>query len=185
MRNYRERLRVPASYWVLGMFTMASFATIVWAGFSMAIGYAVYVVLLGGPALALVVWGRFAVEVNGGELRAGKSVLPLARAGKVQALDEAQTTKLRGPLADPAALMLTRPYLQARGVRRGRRGQPGPAVLAGRDASPGQAGDGDRAIAPAVPAPARPPWHDRATPQGSRGGSTRCLPRRLTRGHVP
>jgi hypothetical protein len=112
MRNYRERLRVPVSYWVLGMFTMASFATIAWAGFSMAIGYAVYGVLLGGPALALVAWGRFAVEVDGDELRAGKSVLPLARAGKVQALDEAQTTKLRGPLADPAALMLTRPYLK-------------------------------------------------------------------------
>ncbi|HEY1617576.1 MAG TPA: DUF3093 domain-containing protein [Streptosporangiaceae bacterium] len=112
MRNYRERLRVPVSYWVLGLFTMACFATIVWAGFSMAIGYVVYAVLLGGPALALLAWGRFTVGVGGGELRAGRAVLPLARAGKVQALDESQTTRLRGPLADPAALMLTRPYLK-------------------------------------------------------------------------
>jgi hypothetical protein len=30
----------------------------------------------------------------------------------VQVLDAAQTAKLRGPLADPAALMLIRPYLK-------------------------------------------------------------------------
>lgn len=112
MRNYRERLGVPASYWVLGFITMACFATILWAGFSTAVGIAIYGVLLGGPALAMLAWGWSSVEVSAGELRAGRAVLPLGLAGRVQALDEAQTRKLRGPLADPAARMLTRPYLK-------------------------------------------------------------------------
>ena len=38
--------------------------------------------------------------------------MPLAQAGHVQALDEAQTRQLRGPLADPAARMMLRPYLR-------------------------------------------------------------------------
>jgi hypothetical protein len=112
MRNYREYLRVPASYWLLGGITMATMATILWGGFSLAIGAAAYVVLLGEPAVALVLWGRSSVEVTHGELRAGPATMPLAQAGQVQALDAEQTRQLRGPMADPAAFMLIRPYLR-------------------------------------------------------------------------
>jgi hypothetical protein len=112
MRSYREHLRVPASYWVLGFITMATFASIVWAGFSLIIGVLAYVVLVGGPALALLIAGEKTISVSGGELRAGRAVLPLGMAGQVQALDEKQTAALRGPLADPAAFMLVRPYLR-------------------------------------------------------------------------
>jgi hypothetical protein len=59
----------------------------------------------------LLAYGRPRVEVTGTELRAGKSVLPLAAAGQVTALDAAQTRALRGPRADPAAVLLIRPYL--------------------------------------------------------------------------
>ena len=111
MRSYRERLRVPASYWLLGFITMATFASFAWAGFSYLIAVAAYLVLVVAPGVALWIWGNATIMVADGELRAGRDILPLAQSGHVQVLDAAQTAKLRGPLADPAALMLIRPYL--------------------------------------------------------------------------
>ena len=111
MRSYRERLRVPASYWVLGFITMATFASFAWAGFSYLVAVATYLVLVVAPGVALWIWGNATIMVTDGELRAGRATLPLAQSGHVQVLDTAQTGKLRGPLADPASLMLIRPYL--------------------------------------------------------------------------
>jgi hypothetical protein len=45
-------------------------------------------------------------------LRAGPEVLPLAAVSEVVALDEKQTTRLRGPRGDPAAVLYSRPYLK-------------------------------------------------------------------------
>jgi hypothetical protein len=112
MRNYREHLRVPASWWVLGFITMVTFASFVWAGFSLVVAAVSYAVLLGGPAVALLIWGNSSIVVSDGELKAGGTTMSLAQAGQVQALDEAQTRQMRGPLADPAAFMLLRPYLR-------------------------------------------------------------------------
>ena len=111
MRSYRERLRVPASYWALGFITMVTFASFAWAGFNYLVAVGAYLVLVVAPGVALWIWGNATIMVADGELRAGRAALPLARAGHVQVLDVAQTAKLRGPLADPAALMLIRPYL--------------------------------------------------------------------------
>ena len=111
MRTYREHLRVPASYWILGLITMLTFASFSWAGFNLIVGVAAYVLLVFVPAVALWVWGNATIEVSDGELRAEKSTLPLARSGHVQVLDVPQTTAMRGPLADPAAFMLIRPYI--------------------------------------------------------------------------
>ena len=111
MRSYREHLRVPASYWALGFVTMATFASFAWAGFDYLIALAAYLVLVVAPGVALWIWGNATIMVADGELRAGRDILPLAQSGHVQVLDPAQTAKLRGPLADPAALMLIRPYL--------------------------------------------------------------------------
>jgi hypothetical protein len=112
MRSYREHLRVPASYWVLGFITMVTFASFVWAGFSYLVAVAAYAVLVLLPGVALLAWGNATIVVADGNLRAGRAVLALDRAGQVQALDAGATAKLRGPLADPAAFMLVRPYLK-------------------------------------------------------------------------
>jgi hypothetical protein len=112
MRSYTEQLRVPASMWLLSMLTAVIFASTAWAGFNLLAAVASYVVFCGGTAAFLLAWGRAAVEVSDGELRAGKTTLPLALAGQVAALDEAQSRALRGPRADPAAFMLIRPYLK-------------------------------------------------------------------------
>ena len=112
MRVYHERLRVPFSWWLLGLATAALLATEVVAGWAWPIAVAIYVVLVGGLAAMLLNWGRLSVDVGAGELRAGRARLPLAAAGEVTALDETQTRSLRGPRGDPAAFMLTRPYLR-------------------------------------------------------------------------
>ena len=112
MRSYTERLRAPVSFWVLGEVSAFIFASTVWAGFSLIAVIASYVVFCGGCAAFLLSWGRARIEVSPGELRAGSLTLPLAQAGQVVPLDEAQTTAMRGPRADPSAFMLIRPYLK-------------------------------------------------------------------------
>jgi hypothetical protein len=91
---------------------MFIFASFVWAGFSALVAIGSYLVFCGGTAVVLLIWGSASIEVSGGELRAGKATLPLALAGDVVALDEAQTRVIRGPRADPAAFVMTRPYLK-------------------------------------------------------------------------
>jgi hypothetical protein len=112
MRVYHERLRVPLGWWLLGLATIFLLATELVAGYSWPVVIAVYAVLIGGLVLMLLNWGRPAVEVGGGELRAGRARLQLAAVGEVSALDEAQTRSLRGPRGDPAAFLVIRPYLR-------------------------------------------------------------------------
>jgi len=112
MRVYHERLRVPFTWWLLGLVVILLLATEVVAGYSWPIAVAIYLVLTGCLVALLVSWGRPAVVVADGELRAGPARLPLAAVGEVSALDEAQTRSLRGPRGDPAAFLMIRPYLR-------------------------------------------------------------------------
>jgi hypothetical protein len=112
MHFYRERLFAPPLWWVVGMITMLMFGAIVWTGFDLAITAAVFGTLIVITAAFLLNWGRAVIEVTPGELRAGGATLPLAMAGEVRALDEAQTRALLGPRADPRAYTLIRPYLR-------------------------------------------------------------------------
>jgi Protein of unknown function (DUF3093) len=112
MHSYREHLRAPVSWWITGMLTMFMFGSIVWFGFPLAFAVVTYAVLFGVLAALLLNWGRAKVEVTAAELVAGGSRLPLAQAGEVRPLDEAQARALRGPRADPRAHLLIRPYLR-------------------------------------------------------------------------
>lgn len=112
MRIYHERLRVPVSWWLLGVATIFLVATELVAGFSVPIMAAIYLALILGFAGLLLAWGRVSVVVSDMELRAGRARLPLGEVGRVAALDQAQTRALRGPRGDPAAFLLTRPYLR-------------------------------------------------------------------------
>jgi hypothetical protein len=112
MRSYTERLRVPGVWWVVGQVSAIIFASTAWAGFSLVVAIASYVVCCGGCAAVLLSWGHATLEVSDGELRAGSVTLPLALAGEVAALDEAQARAMRGPRADPSAFILIRPYLK-------------------------------------------------------------------------
>lgn len=112
MRDYRERLRVPIAWWFISVMCVLILGTELFAGFSLAVGMAIYVVLALICAGTLLHWGGAVVSVHGGELRAARIRLPLATTGEVQPLDETQTRAMRGPHADPNAYLLIRPYLK-------------------------------------------------------------------------
>ncbi len=111
MRVYHERLRVPVSWWVLGLLSAFMLGAGFLAGFDWEPALVVYGVITVPLAVFLICWGWLRIEVSRGALRVGKSTLPLAQAGQVTVLDTDQTRALRGPRADPAAFLLARPYL--------------------------------------------------------------------------
>jgi hypothetical protein len=111
MREYSERLRVPASWWLLVVACAALLGTTLWAGLSVATAIVIYAVLEGACAAALLGWGAARITVTTSELVAGPRRLPLEQVAEVAAMDAAQTRALRGPRADPAAYLLVRPYL--------------------------------------------------------------------------
>ncbi len=111
MRVYHERLRVPVSWWVLGLLSAFMLGAGFLAGFDWEPALIVYAAITVPLAAFLICWGWLRIEVSRGALRVGKLTLPLAQAGQVTALDADQTTALRGPRADPAAFLLARPYL--------------------------------------------------------------------------
>jgi hypothetical protein len=112
MRVYHERLRVPLSWWLIGLAIILLLATEAVAGFSWPVAVAIYVVLVGAVVAMLRSWGRPVLVVTESELRAGPARLALTAVGEAAALDDAQTRSLRGPRADPAAFLMLRPYLR-------------------------------------------------------------------------
>jgi len=108
MRVYRERLRAPLSWWLLGLVVIVILGAELAAGFGWLAAAAIYAVLVAGWSAMLISWGRPRVEVADGELVAGRARLALAAAGEVSALDRAQTRAISGP----AAFLLIRPYLR-------------------------------------------------------------------------
>jgi hypothetical protein len=113
MRDYREQLHVPLAWWLIAVPTVLIFGATLYAGFSEPWPIIIMVGLAAGCAALLIFFGLAWVEIGGGTLRAGSAVLPLAAITEVVALDDRQTTQMRGPRADPAALLYSRPYLKA------------------------------------------------------------------------
>jgi hypothetical protein len=112
MRDYRERLYVPLAWWLLAVPTVLILGGTVYAGLPWPWPVVIVGGLAGGCAALLIVLGRGSVEVGDGALWAGGAVLPLTTVTEVIALDERQSTRLRGPRADPAAHLYSRPYLK-------------------------------------------------------------------------
>jgi len=112
MHDYRERLQVPLAWWLLSIPTVLILGATLYAG----LPWPWPVIIIGGLAVGcaalLIALGRGNVEVADGALRAGGAVLPLTAVGEVAVLDEKQSTRLRGPRADPAAHLYLRPYLK-------------------------------------------------------------------------
>jgi hypothetical protein len=111
MRVYRERLGVPFSWWLAGAGLVLIFGTLTWAGFTVITALFVYLVLALLVAFALLRWSTTVVSVSPDALAAGPRRVAVEQVTEVSALDEAQTTALRGPKADPAAFMVIRPFL--------------------------------------------------------------------------
>ena len=112
MHDYREQLRVPLAWWLLAVPTVLILGATLYAGLAEPWPVIVMLGLAAGCAAFLISLSLATVEIRDGMLRAGKAVLPLSAVSEVVSLDEKQTTRLRGPRADPAAHLYSRPYLK-------------------------------------------------------------------------
>jgi hypothetical protein len=112
MHDYRERLYVPLAWWLLAVPTVLLLGGTLYAGLNWPWPIIIIGGLAAGCAAILTSLGWARVELGGGVLRAGNAVLPVTAISKVIALDEKQTTRLRGPQADPKARLYSRPYLK-------------------------------------------------------------------------
>jgi hypothetical protein len=109
---YRERLRVPVLWWLLGLLA----AVTIWLTFGAAVSFtAAAIVALASAGLiaaSLIAFGGAVVAVSPDGFRAGEAVLPLWAVGVVTPLDAAATRALAGPQADPRAFLLLRGYIR-------------------------------------------------------------------------
>ena len=112
MHDYRERLRVPLAWWLLAVPTVLILGATLYAGLAEPWPIIIMTGLAAGCATFLITMGLATVEIRAGALHAGNAVLPLTAVSEVVSLDEKQTTRLRGPRADPAARLYSRPYLK-------------------------------------------------------------------------
>jgi hypothetical protein len=112
MPDYRERLRVPLAWWLLAVPTVLILGATLYAGLADPWPVIIMTGLAAGCAALLITFGLATVEISDGKLRTGKALLPLTAVSEVVMLDEKQTTRLRGPRADPAAHLYSRPYLK-------------------------------------------------------------------------
>ena len=112
MPDYRERLRVPLAWWLLAVPTVLILGATLYAGLAEPWPVIIMTGLAAGCATLLITFGLATVEISDGKLRTGKAMLPLTAVSEVVILDEKQTTRLRGPRADPAAHLYSRPYLK-------------------------------------------------------------------------
>ena len=112
MRDYRERLYVPLAWWLLAVPIVLILGATLYAGLAEPWPIIIMAGLATGCAALLVTMGLGTVEIRDGALRAGGAALPLTAVSEVVRLDQKQTTRLRGPRADPAAQLYSRPYLK-------------------------------------------------------------------------
>jgi hypothetical protein len=112
MHDYRERLYAPLAWWLLAVPCVLVLGGTLYAGLRWPWPIIIIGGLAAGCAAFLISVGRAWVEVGNGTLRAGNAALPVTAISKVTALDEKQTARLRGPRADPAARLYSRPYLR-------------------------------------------------------------------------
>jgi len=112
MSDYRERLRVPLAWWLLAVPTVLILGATLYAGLAEPWPVIIMAGLIVVSVAFLIAMGLATIEVRDGTLRAGKDALPLTSVTEVITLDENQTTRLRGPRADPAAHLYSRPFLK-------------------------------------------------------------------------
>jgi len=110
--HYRERLRVPVAWWLLAVPTVLVLGGEFYEVLSSPWPPVIIACMAVGCAALLFALGRAQLEVRDGTLMAGGKVLPLATVNQVITLDERQSARLRGPKADPAAHLYSRPYLK-------------------------------------------------------------------------
>lgn len=109
---YGETLSVPVAWWLLAVPSVITLGAYFYEVFSDPWPPVIMAGLGAACAVLLLLLGRARIEVTGQVLAAGGRELQLGTVTQVMALDERQTSRLRGPRADPAAYLYSRPYLK-------------------------------------------------------------------------
>ncbi|MDQ3485571.1 MAG: DUF3093 domain-containing protein [Actinomycetota bacterium] len=108
--QYRETLRVPATWWLLG----TGFAASVWWAFFVAMTWEVAIAagVVAATLVATALWryGSVRVVVDDDGLQAGRALLPHRYVGRVTPLDEAASRAAAGVDADARAFLMLRTY---------------------------------------------------------------------------
>ncbi|WP_158602753.1 DUF3093 domain-containing protein [Jiangella rhizosphaerae] len=111
MTHYRERLVVPARWWML----LVGLAASVWLVYELPFGPSVSlpsagaVLVLG--AAALLAYGRLAIVVDDDGVSVGRARLPLTAVGPAEALTGEDARAARGPGLDRRAYVAIRGYV--------------------------------------------------------------------------
>lgn len=112
MPDYRERLRLPLSWWLLGAVFAISVGWIFLVVTTWAIALTATLVVAAPLAWALWTYGSLAIEVRDGDLHVGHAHLDRRFQGRPRALDAAPYHHMMGAGADARAFILTRPYVK-------------------------------------------------------------------------
>lgn len=110
--SYDERLSVPAWTLAAALALAVVFAAQVHGGRTDLLRAVLPYVVLPGLALGgLLVLGRGRLQVTNGVLSVPGARLPLTAVGRVAVMDRDGMRRLSGPDGDPAAFVVTRPWI--------------------------------------------------------------------------
>jgi DUF3093 family protein len=109
--RYTERLMVPWWLWLPALGLAALLAAEVYLGAPGLATWVPYLILLPLTALGLWAAGRIRVEVRDGELWVDDARLPVRHVSEVGVLDAEARRNALGPLADPLAFVVQRPWI--------------------------------------------------------------------------
>lgn len=114
--DFDERLRVPATWWVLAVALGVSVWWVLVLATPLPVAVAAGLGSFAATAAMLWHWGSVRITVAGDQLRAGRAAIPLHLCADATPLDADAARALRGPDADARAYLLLRPYV-SRAVR--------------------------------------------------------------------
>ena len=109
--HYSERLWVPVSWWVIGLFFSLTFVSAAGVYLSVGIALAGAIVAAVGVSAALLWYGRTPITVDGDGVHAGAALLEWNCVGETVVHDRAGTRTRLGAGADPAAWLVVRGYV--------------------------------------------------------------------------
>ena len=108
---FRERLRVPFRWWLLGGLWIASFWVAMVVAIPEAAAWGITAALMVILATGFRSYGGARIVVGDDWLQAGQARIEVKFIGSVLALDKSAARELSGSQADARAFLLLRPYL--------------------------------------------------------------------------